>query len=394
LRSRVLDDNHIVLLTAYSIFLPYFITIAIAAFFSVYVLINRRTRAMIFSYRESALIIPFGLIALIAPVCYGNWLGLVCGAGMILILLFGLFIRRVMTKGLFERTLSDICRLSVVTCAVALIEKILNSAILGRAGYQCSSVFFNPNYFGTVTSMVIVICAYKVITRQGTKRIYYSIAAINGISVFLCGSLFVWVEMFVGVAVLLVLAKRHKMLLGFLGLAIFGCVLIFFFPHIIPRIGQANDTFGLRLRVWEVAFAGIKDSPLFGKGALTYFHIYDSYKEIYNVWPTQHAHSIYLDSVLNFGFVGTAFLVLFFFSYYRALVRDHRRHLNLTVSSLIFAVTAGVLMHGTTDVTIFWVQTGMLFVIILGGIGALEKRADRLDAKSEPSLTPGKNGTA
>ncbi|MDF2951943.1 MAG: hypothetical protein K0S18_1526 [Anaerocolumna sp.] len=42
------------------------------------------------------------------------------------------------------------------------------------------------------------------------------------------------------------------------------------------------------------------------------------------------------------------------------------------INALILAVTAAALIHGVVDLTLMWIQTLPLFLIILSGVGAFE----------------------
>lgn len=76
-------------------------------------------------------------------------------------------------------------------------------AIDSRHSHRIASVFSHPNYFGTIVGTVIIIRAYKILTNQGHKLFLYPGWNGNTVSIYLCKSMFVWVEVFIGVTVLL-----------------------------------------------------------------------------------------------------------------------------------------------------------------------------------------------
>ena len=397
LRKNLLSDRHIVLGAACSVFLPYVITAVLMVFFSVYVLCRNRTRKLIFAYREAYVLPLFGTVASLTAAVHGNWLGLVIGIGLTLTLLFALYLRAVMTRLLFERMLSDACAMSLFGVVVAVIEKVAMRYYPLRYAPQCKSIYFNPNYFGTVCSLVIIICAYKVITRQeGRRRTYFIIAAVNALGIYLCGSMFAVVEVLVGVAVLLIMARRHKVLIIMLIAAAVGMFTVLLYPEllpkIIPRVGQAELTFNRRVRIWEASLQAIGTAPLFGRGGMSYHFLCEQYRATgqwpsydpdfsLNLWHTHHAHNLILDPLLNFGVVGTALLAIYFARFAVSLIRNHYRHINPVASSLILAAMASSVVHGMVDMTLMWMQTGFLFLLILGGLGVLERKSERQEKK-------------
>lgn len=312
----------------------------------------------------------FSLFALIVSVVFLNWIGAACALAFFLIMVIGLHARSCITKGVFESTLNLACFLSVFITIFAIIERLLPHPNIQTQFYRCKTMFFNPNYMATVISIVVIICAYKVITKQGNQFIYYSIAGFNVISLYLCGSLFAWVNIFIGVAALLFLFHRHQLLSIFLLVAATGCIVIYSKPDMLPRLAESQITTENRFNIWSVAIDAFVKSPIIGRGFLTYFNIFSNYPGSY---PTEHAHSIYLDPLLNFGVLGTVLLLVYFVYYYKQLVMCRNLLNNSRISILILALTASTLVHGLIDVTILWVQTGLFLAYIMAGLGIEER---------------------
>lgn len=287
--------------------------------------------------------------------------------GFFLIMVIILYARTCVTKGVFESSLNVACFLSVFITIFAVIERLLSHS---DKLYRCKTVFFNPNYMATVVSTVVIICAYKVITKQGNQLLYYIIASFNVVSLYLCGSLFAWVNIFIAVAALLFIFHRHQLLSIFLLVAATGCIVLYSKPDLLPRLAESQLTTENRFDIWGVVIKAILKSPFVGRGFLTYYNIYQSYPGSY---PTQHAHSLYLDPILNFGILGTALLLVYFVYYYKKLLLCRNLLNNSRISALIFALTASTLVHGLIDVTILWVQSGLLLGYIMAGLGIEER---------------------
>lgn len=371
--NTVLSDQNIIYICVTSIFLPYFFTACIIVAAALYLLINPDTRKRIFVHKGSLMLLPFFALSLIVPIVYKNWLGAAGGLALMLIMILALFFRSAMKKRIYEHVLSLICLYSIPMTVIAIIERVMFQPGTPSYFYRSQAIFFNANYFATIMGTVIVICAYKVITGKGQSIIFYGIAAFSGISIYLCGSLFVWVEIFVGVASFLLLKKRHKMLSMLLFLAGIFCILIYLDVGIVPRISESFITTGRRVEIWSTALGAIKDAPFFGKGLMTYFHVFKDYP---GSFPSQHSHNMYIDPILNFGVVGTAFFLVYFINYYKTAFYSRKvdsQGSGKDITSLILSITIAVLVHGMIDITVLWVQTGLLMVILMGGLGVSER---------------------
>lgn len=94
---------------------------------------------------------------------------------------------------------------------------------------------------------------------------------------------------------------------------------------------------------------------------MTYFHIYKQY----GGHPTQHAHNVILDPILSHGVIGVLIMGVYFGSNLKEIYRLFVRRIDLRLCSLIVACILTVLIHGMLDYTVYWVQTGLLFLLIL-----------------------------
>lgn len=354
-----------------SIFLPYILAGIVLVLLAIYVVLNKHTRNLMLSYKDSKIMILFLFIILIIPCLFrdgiGITIGVSVGVGMLLAVILGLFLGRVMTPVLYEKILTLICILSLISTSCAISEKFVISVFDESYSInRISAMFFHPNYFGTIIATVIIICAYKVLTNQGRKWFYYMIAFMNVISLYLCESMFAWIEIFVGVAVLLMILKKHRLLaIWFLALVVGAFTIFVLNIDFIPRLSDAEVTTKLRLKIWEFAVGQIKLSPFIGYGLMSY-----AYKSYCSGQIISHAHSLYLDVFMNFGMIGTFVFVWFLAKYYTSVFKVCFHEKTHMITSLILAVTAAALVHGLIDVTLMWIQTLPLFLIIISGFGA------------------------
>ncbi len=369
--SRQLDESltytNIIIITVISIFLPYIFAGIILVGLGIYLVSNKQTRKIIFSQKYSKYIVAFFTFYLLEALYFGNWFGVGAGFGLILAIIIGFFQRSFMTEELYERILTLVCILSITSSSCAITQKFIISMVDDSFNYdRISAMFLHPNYFGTITATVIIICAYKILTNQDMKWLYYMVGIMNVISIYLSESMFAWVEVFIGIAVLLLIMKRFRLFfLWMCAGVVAGYSILVLNVNLIPRLSDAGETFRLRLNIWKFAIKQIFLSPFLGHGAMSCAFL--SYARG-NLIP--HSHSIYLDTLMNFGIAGTLLIVLYFIKYYISVIKLCLKEKKTMITSLILAVSAAAFVHGITDVTLFWIQTLPLFIFILSGTGA------------------------
>ncbi len=358
-----------------SIFVHYVLAAAVLVVIALTALINGKYRRKLKPLKYRFVGYTFCLLTAIVAAINGNWIGLLCSFGAFAIFTTGHFAHSVMNAKIYETCLKLCCVCSYFVSVYVIIERICFWKI---PHYRCSGLFFNPNYLATVMAAVIIICAYKVIARQGNQLFYYITAAVCAFPLYFSGSMFAWVELFIAVAVLLSLTNKHNVLSIFLIVVSFCCAIIYFAPDIIPRFSESSETLQNRLRIWELSIEAIKLNPVFGKGFLTYYHMFADFSPAY---PTTHAPNIFLEPVLSFGIAGTLTLVVFLVLYFRRLLYCKSYVSRSHISALILALTAAVFVHSLIDMTMLWIQTAALYAIIMAGVGADEKRLNEMRAQ-------------
>jgi len=378
LKSKSFDEYVIVSAVIIS-FLPFYLSIVFIPLSAIYIIAKQKTREIVFSDKSSILLIIFTVLTLVTGIVNENWFGAGCSIFCFSIIVIMQFSRTTMTTVLFEKLLNICCLLSAAATGSAITEKFVHVFFYeNNSCYRCYAYFFNPNYMGTMLAISIIICAYKVITKSGSKFFFYSIATFDLIGVYLSGSMFVWIAIFIGVSVLLILHHEHHMLSLFLLLAGIMCIIIATTPEIVPRLRETTLTTDNRISIWKTSIHAIGDSPLFGKGFFTYFHIQPTIEGSY---PTQHAHNLFIDSILSYGIIGSFVGILYFSSFFASVAKCHEKLKNNKISGFIIALSVAILVHSMIDLTLLWFQTGLLFAVILGGIGVEEKRLLRNSQK-------------
>jgi len=143
--------------------------------------------------------------------------------------------------------------------------------------------------------------------------------------------------------------------------------------NIIPRLYQAEVTTEIRFEIWDFAIKQIAKTPLFGHGFMSYMYT-DVEQHLGYLVP--HSHSIILELLMDFGIFGTVLFLWYFIKYSITLVKIYFSEKKIRITSLIFAISAAALVHGLTDLTLMWIQTLPLFLFILAGLGAYEKKGE------------------
>lgn len=275
-----------------------------------------------------------------------------------------------MNPKVFEKVLELSAWFGLVTAIIGITDKIA-FMLFGNGGkYRLTLYFFNCNYLATVFAIVIVICAYKIILCKGNYPLYFTSAILCAVAMYLTGSMFVWIEVFVGIAFLLKYTRKSQ-LFSILLLALTTIIIVLYCaPNIIPRFSDIFKTVDNRVGIWQTSIDSIKSTPLFGRGFMTYKHIRDLYPGTY---PTSHSHNIILQLLMDFGIIGTGIVMVYLYNLFHRLHVCRKAQSKYYFSSLILALLFGLIAHGLTDLTFLWSQTGLFYGLIICGINPEEK---------------------
>ncbi len=337
-----------------------------------YILFNKNARKSAFSHYGKTLFIIFSIYAAVIALIRDNLIGFACTVGFFVLFMTYFYVRSEITGDIFQKGLDISCGMCWLVFLGVFVEKMVYSH---QQGYRCVGWFFNSNYLCTVTAMMLIVCVYKLLISPKGKPFYIITALLCLITTYLGGSIFAFVEIVVGVLTLLILFKKRSIIALFFAAMSIGIIALYLFPEIFPRILESNSTTNNRILVWDSAIEFIKMNPFLGQGFLGYHHLHNLYGSLWE--DGHHAHNFLLEVLLNFGIVGSGILVAFLWTCYekvaecKALLRKSR------TANLILAISTATIIHCTVDMTIQWVQTGLLFALILGGIGVDEKALNR-----------------
>lgn len=362
-------DNIIIYLAFLSVFTHYAVTIIYLLFSCSYIFILKKNKGN-FRKKQIICVILFAVYSATVGLLNKNLNGFTYSLGLLLIIYFCVWVKKTISQKVFEKALSICCLAGFITSLISITEKIylLFSGFTGK--HRSTLYFFNCNYLATVLSVVIIICAYKFIFKKANRILCLLVAIFCAVSIYLTGSLFAWIEVLVGIAVLLRATRRHQLLSVLILTFVTVCTILYFVPEIIPRPQDIVATTNNRVGIWKNSIDTFKKSPIFGQGFMTYKHVLPNYPGGYK---TSHSHNIIIESLMDFGVVGSVILLIYIIGFFKRLFVCRNAQSKTYFSSLIIALLFGLLAHGTTDLTFIWIQTGLFYALLMCSIGVEEK---------------------
>ncbi|WP_279001733.1 O-antigen ligase family protein [Thomasclavelia cocleata] len=372
LKKHFSKEQLMIILTALSLSTPFYICVPFLLLETLYLLYTKKIINAFKTTPKSKYLIIFMILTLVISLIYRNWIGVGCVVLIFIFISLMLYYRKYINEEVFELILDMLIALSILWAIYGLYEQL---QILNRLGYdhftlkvfsrrenRLNSVFFNANYYAMMIEFIIMMIGYKIFgTKELKKQVYYFITAcINFFLLYMTGCRTAFIATAVAMLVFLIINKNYW-ICCLIGMA---CIVIGIFfiihPEQFPRIEKLVDNFTVRTKIWHAAIEGIKAHPLFGQGPMTYMMIFKQYAG----HNTQHAHSIYLDPILSFGVIGVTTLIPYILDNCKRLFKVYKQKINLRYVALVISCIVVILLHGTLDYTIFWVHTGMLFLMI------------------------------
>lgn len=367
--NRQSTDNLIIYTAFISVFLPYYMPVIFLIVACAYLAITKKVGSELKKNNIPWLLIFLGYSAIVG-VINQNFNGISYSIIIFLMVYFCVFVKNRITEEIFEKSLTLCCFAGLITSLISIGDMAVFLLSGGTGKHRSTLYFFNCNYLATILAIVVIICAYKFILKKYNRFFCIITALFCAVAMYLTGSMFVWIEVFVGIAVLLRTTRRHQ-LLSILMLCFATIFIVLnFVPQLIPRLHDLTVTTDNRITIWKTSFEEIKSNPIFGRGFMTYKHVLANYPGSYK---TSHSHNILLECLMDFGIIGTGILLVYIVKYLRRIFVCHSSQTKMFFSSLIISFLCSVLAHGTTDLTFLWTQTGFLYCIIMCGIGPEEK---------------------
>ena len=380
LTKKFSKDQLLIILTALSLSTPFYICVPFLLIETVYLLYTKKIINAYKNTPKSKYLLIFMALTLLVSLFYQNWIGVGCVALIFIAVSLMLYYRKHIDQDVFELILDLLIFLSIFWAIYGLYEQ---TQILERLGYdhftlkvfsrrenRLNSVFFNANYYAMMIEFIIMMIGYKLAGVKNLKKIVYYllIGAINLFLLYMTGCRTALIAIAGAVLVFLIVNKNYRICIGIGALCLITGIYFIFNPDKFPRIERIFDNFTVRLKIWRAAIAGIKAHPIFGQGPMTYMMIFEKY----GGHVTQHAHSVYLDPILSFGIGGILVVIPYVIDNLKRLFKVYIKGLNNRYVALVLSCITVILLHGTFDYTIFWVHTGILFLLLASSFGIYE----------------------
>lgn len=299
-------------------------------------------------YKNKSLIIVeiVLLFSSIMALTIGNYYGLV-GIPILFCLIVGRYYTFIINNNTKNNIIDLISKMSFIPFFTTLIEIGITK---NRGGYF---FFHNPNYLGTVMMLVTIINLYLIFNKK--DKIYYLLLILNILTIFMAGSRSALIAVIIGIFTILFFHIKKHYFIG--GISILFCYVLGVLNGIFPflRLDTVVQYFWLRVDIVKMAIVIFKRTEpiylLFGHGNFYY------YKFTNFVYP--HTHNALVESLLSYGVVGTLLLTIVFLKYLFEILENNIKN-NLKIALII-----GILVNNITDFTIFWIQTVLLFIMIM-----------------------------
>lgn len=322
----------------------------------------------------------FILSSLIGAFLNGGILASVMPVAFIIFLYYFALYQKAVTRSLYLRLMKILVYGSVFASGFNLINYLRYAwdhglgilFVFTRNGrfFRAESTFFNANYFGLYLVMILMVTCFLFVVETDKKKkwMWIGVSGVNLISLVLTQSRMVFPCILVGVLVFMAIYE-FKWVPYILGCGLAGVMLLLINPQILPRFDSLSHGFQDRWTIWQVGIQIFLTRPLLGRGAFAYYQYY----YLFTNDVKMHAHQFLIDSLANYGMIGLALVGVASASFFKKLLKKPQNLEDKPYFALIWAVIATVLCHGLFDVSLIWIQTAYVFLLIIGYRGESEK---------------------
>lgn len=386
-----IDDQMITILCA-SLFMPFPLTVITIIGVAIYVLVKSDFQNNVRQIRRSKWLISLPIYLLVVSLISQNYIGAIISIGMSFMFIDVIYYRKYIHKELFEIVIDMMIILSIISVVFSVFEQFyyLNTVegmtsffdIQNKPQYRVKAFYFNSNYYAMMIIFVEAFCVYRFMDVDNLrKRILYTLAGLaNLFALFLTGGRIAWLCLGIALIFMVLANKWYKTFVAAIIAVGGGAGLLALKPNLLPRLASQGLAIGRRTEIWKTASLIIGDHFIFGIGPLGYYTYWPKYLSAYKAKfglaglkkyktlgiSSQHAHSMFIEPFISFGLVGTVVLLVYIGSEIHRLIRLFTRNIDAVLGSLILGILIMSLLFCIIDFPLLWVQTGMLFLLILG----------------------------
>ncbi|CJG63389.1 O-Antigen Polymerase family [Streptococcus pneumoniae] len=359
-----------------SIFLPFYLFVVVLCLYIISLIFTGDMKSILQKMGEHPMLLLFLSYSTVISILAQNWMGLVASVGMFLFTIFFLHYQSILSHKFFRLILQFVLFGSVLSAAFASLEhfqivKKFNYAFLSpnmQVWHQnrAEVTFFNPNYYGIICCFCIMIAFYLfTTTKLNWLKVFCVIAGfVNLFGLNFTQNRTAFPAIIAGAIIyLFTTIKNWKAF--WLSIGVFAIGLSFLFSSDLGvRMGTLDSSMEERISIWDAGMALFKQNPFWGEGPLTYMHSYPRIHAPYH----EHAHSLYIDTILSYGIVGTILLVLSSVAPVRLMMDMSQESGKRPIIDLYLSFLTVVAVHGIFDLALFWIQSGFIFLLVMCSI--------------------------
>lgn len=359
-----------------SIFLPFYLFVVVLCLYIISLIFTGDMKSILQKMGEHPMLLLFLSYSTVISILAQNWMGLVASVGMFLFTIFFLHYQSILSHKFFRLILQFVLFGGVLSAAFASLEhfqivKKFNYAFLSpnmQVWHQnrAEVTFFNPNYYGIICCFCIMIAFYLfTTTKLNWLKVFCVIAGfVNLFGLNFTQNRTAFPAIIAGAIIyLFTTIKNWKAF--WLSIGVFAIGLSFLFSSDLGvRMGTLDSSMEERISIWDAGMALFKQNPFWGEGPLTYMHSYPRIHAPYH----EHAHSLYIDTILSYGIVGTILLVLSSVAPVRLMMDMSQESGKRPIIGLYLSFLTVVAVHGIFDLALFWIQSGFIFLLVMCSI--------------------------
>ncbi|HGJ7582214.1 O-Antigen Polymerase family [Streptococcus pneumoniae] len=359
-----------------SIFLPFYLFVVVLCLYIISLIFTGDMKSILQKMGEHPMLLLFLSYSTVISILAQNWMGLVASVGMFLFTIFFLHYQSILSHKFFRLILQFVLFGSVLSAAFASLEhfqivKKFNYAFLSpnmQVWHQnrAEVTFFNPNYYGIICCFCIMIAFYLfTTTKLNWLKVFCVIAGfVNLFGLNFTQNRTAFPAIIAGAIIyLFTTIKNWKAF--WLSIGVFAIGLSFLFSSDLGvRMGTLDSSMEERISIWDAGMSLFKQNPFWGEGPLTYMHSYPRIHAPYH----EHAHSLYIDTILSYGIVGTILLVLSSVAPVRLMMDMSQESGKRPIIGLYLSFLTVVAVHGIFDLALFWIQSGFIFLLVMCSI--------------------------
>ncbi|CIW98295.1 O-antigen ligase family protein [Streptococcus pneumoniae] len=359
-----------------SIFLPFYLFVVVFCLYIISLIFTGDMKSILQKMGEHPMLLLFLSYSTVISILAQNWMGLVASVGMFLFTIFFLHYQSILSHKFFRLILQFVLFGSVLSAAFASLEhfqivKKFNYAFLSpnmQVWHQnrAEVTFFNPNYYGIICCFCIMIAFYLfTTTKLNWLKVFCVIAGfVNLFGLNFTQNRTAFPAIIAG-AIIYLFTTIKNCKAFWLSIGVFAIGLSFLFSSDLGvRMGTLDSSMEERISIWDAGMALFKQNPFWGEGPLTYMHSYPRIHAPYH----EHAHSLYIDTILSYGIVGTILLVLSSVAPVRLMMDMSQESGKRPIIGLYLSFLTVVAVHGIFDLALFWIQSGFIFLLVMCSI--------------------------